>query len=357
MRLITILPVIALCTERAVAALQYKGADISSLLKLESQKQTYKWANGYIEGFEWILKKSGANSVRQRVWVNPSDSIYNLDYNVKLAKRVKATGMSVYLDLHYSDTWADPVHQASKSFKAPTAWKQANIGELTNSVYQYTLSVCNRFASEGINPAIISIGNEIRAGLLWPLGGTTSYYNIASLLHSAASGVKDSKLKPKPKILIHLDNGWDSTTQLWWYKTVLGQGPLRTTDFDMIGVSYYPFYSSDAYLDSLKYSLAQLASTYGKQLVVAETNWPASCPKPAVKFPSDTSSIPISAAGQAMWIKNVASIVAGTKGGVGLYYWEPGWIGNAALGSSCADNLMVDSSGKIRSSLSVFGQI
>ncbi|KAF8748997.1 arabinogalactan [Rhizoctonia solani] len=302
MRLATLLPALALCAERAAAALQYKGADISSLLMLEGQGKTYKWTDGYVEGFEWILQKSGANSVRQRVWVNPSDGVYNLDYNVKLAKRVKATGMSVYLDLHYSDTWADPAI----------------------SVYQYTLSVCNRFASEGVNPAIVSIGNEIRAGLLWPLGGTSSYYNIASLLHSAAWGVKDSKLNPKPKIMIHLDNGWDSGTQLWWYKT--------------------------AYLGSLKYSLGQLASTYGKQLVVAETNWPVSCPNPQYKFPSDTSSIPISAAGQATWIKNVASIVAGTPGGVGLYYWEPGWVGNGGLGSSCADNLMVDSSGKIRSS-------
>ncbi|CAE6443028.1 unnamed protein product [Rhizoctonia solani] len=352
MRLTTFFPALVLCAERAAAALQYKGADISSLLMLESQGKTYKWTDGYVEGFEWILQKSGANSVRQRVWVNPSDGVYNLDYNVKLAKRVAATGMSVYLDLHYSDTWADPAHQAT-----PAAWAQATIGQLTNSVYQYTLSVCNRFASEGINPAIVSIGNEIRAGLLWPLGGTSSYYNIAALLHSAAWGVKDSNLSTKPKIMIHLDNGWDSGTQLWWYQTVLAQGPLLTSDFDMIGVSYYPFYNSQAYLGSLKYSLAQLASTYGKQLVVAETDWPVSCPNPAYTFPSDTSSIPFSAAGQATWLKNVASIVAGTSGGVGLYYWEPAWIGNAGLGSSCADNLMVDSSGTIRSSLSVFASI
>ncbi|CAE7105823.1 unnamed protein product [Rhizoctonia solani] len=352
MRFVVLLPAFALCIERVSAALQFKGADISSLPMLEKQGKTFKWTDGYVEGFEWILKKSGANSVRQRVWVNPSDGVYNLDYNVNLARRVKATGMSVYLDLHYSDSWADSTHQST-----PKAWKRTNIAELTNSVYQYTLSVCNRFASEGINPAIISIGNEIRAGLLWPLGARTSYHNIAALLHSAAWGIKDSNLKSKPKIMIHLDNGWDSSAQLGWYKNVLGQGPLLTSDFDMIGISYYPFYNANAYLASLKYSLARLASTYGKQLVVAETNWPTSCPNPKYKFPSDTSSIPFSAAGQAAWIKKVASIVAGTKGGVGLYYWEPAWIGNAALGSSCADNLLVDSSGKIRSSLSVFGQI
>jgi arabinogalactan endo-1,4-beta-galactosidase len=228
---------------------------------------------------------------------------------------------------------------------------------LQNSVYQYTLSVCNRFSTEGINPAIVSIGNEITAGLLWPLGGTSSFYNIAALLHSAAWGVKDSTLNPKPKIMIHLDNGWNSATQLWWYKTALAAGPLLASDFDMMGVSYYPFYSSEAYLGSLKYSLAQLAAAYGKQIVVAETDWPVSCPKPAYAFPSDTTSTPFSAAGQATWMKQVAAIVAGTSGGVGLYYWEPGFLGNAGLGSSCADNLMVDSTGTIRSSVSVFSQI
>jgi arabinogalactan endo-1,4-beta-galactosidase len=219
------------------------------------------------------------------------------------------------------------------------------------------LDVCNRFAKEGLHPEIVSIGNEVRNGLLWPLGNISSFHNIASLLHSAAWGVKASALKSKCKIAIHLDHGWDSSTQLWWYKTVLLQGPLLTSDFDIMAMSYYPFYSSEATLQSLKHSLAQLASTYGKELIVAETNWPAYCPKPAHKFPSDTSAIPISVNGQAVWIGKVASIVAGTTGGSGLYVWEPGWVGNAWLGSSCADNLMVDPSGKVRDSFSVFAHI
>lgn len=215
----------------------------------------------------------------------------------------------------------------------------------------------NSYASAGIAPQIISIGNEIRAGLLWPLGGTSSYYNIAALLHSAAWGIKDSNLSPKPKIMIHLDNGWDSATQLWWYGEILGQGPLLTSDFDMMGVSYYPFYNKEAYLGSLKYSLQQLAAKYGKQLVVAETNWPASCPNPAYAFPTDTDYVPKSAAGQATWIKDVGAIVKGVSGGVGLYYWEPAWLGNGALGSSCPDNLLVDSAGKARAGIAAIGAL
>jgi arabinogalactan endo-1,4-beta-galactosidase len=91
----------------------------------------------------------------------------------------------------------------------------------------------------------MSLGNEITAGLLWPLGSTSSYYNIARLLHSASAGIKASKLTTKPKILIHVDNGWDWDTQEYFYKNVLAEGPLLTTDFDIMGVSYvcllFPF--------------------------------------------------------------------------------------------------------------------
>jgi arabinogalactan endo-1,4-beta-galactosidase len=78
---------------------------------LENSGKSYKTTSGTSQAFETILKSSGANTVRQRLWVNPSDGNYNLAYNVKLAQRAKAAGLSVYLDLHFSDTWADPAHQ------------------------------------------------------------------------------------------------------------------------------------------------------------------------------------------------------------------------------------------------------
>ncbi|TGO51697.1 hypothetical protein BOTNAR_0347g00070 [Botryotinia narcissicola] len=328
------------------AALTYKGVDWSSDSVEEKSGYTYKNTAGTTQALETILKASGVNTVRQRIWVNPSSGQYNLAYNLALAKRAKAAGLNIYLDLHFSDTWADPSHQA-----IPSGWPTDTVGNLAWKVYNYTLAVSDAFASAGISPSIISIGNEIRAGLLWPIGTTSSYYNIASLLHSASAGIKDSTLTTKPKIMIHLDNGYSWSEQQYFYKTVLAAGPLLTTDFDMMGVSYYPFYTSDATLANLKTSLTNMASTWGKQLVVAETNWPFACPSPAYAFPSDTTSIPFSAAGKTTWIKDVAATVAGVSGGVGLFYWEPAWINNAALGSSCSDAILFDSKGVDRSSL------
>lgn len=334
------------------AALTYKGVDWSSVTIEEEAGYSYKTASGTAESLEKILAASGVNTVRQRLWVNPSGGDYNLNYNLALAKRAKAAGLNVYLDMHFSDTWADPAHQAT-----PAAWDDSTIGDLTWQLYNYTLAVSNSFASAGISPSIVSIGNEITSGLLFPLGSTKSYYNIASLLHSASAGIKASNLATQPKIMIHLDNGWNWNTQEYFYSTVLGEGPLTTSDFDLMGVSYYPFYSSSATLASLKTSLTNMASKWGKGLVVAETNWPVSCPNPSYSFPSDCDSIPYSAAGQTTFVKDVAAIIAGVSGGEGLFYWEPAWIQNANLGSSCANNLMFSSSGTALSSLSVFSSI
>lgn len=95
----------------ANAALTYKGVDWSSTLMLENSGKSFKTTTGVTQPFEKILKASGVNTVRQRLWVNPTDGNYNLDYNLKLGKRAIAAGLNVYLDLHYSDTWADPANQ------------------------------------------------------------------------------------------------------------------------------------------------------------------------------------------------------------------------------------------------------
>jgi arabinogalactan endo-1,4-beta-galactosidase len=105
--------------------------------------------------------------------------------------------------------------------------------------------------------------------------------------------------------------------------------------------------------------MANLAKTYNKEIIIAETNWPSYCPKPSTSFPADTKSIPISADGQTQWMKEVAKRVEAVGGGkgTGVFYWEPAWIDNAGLGSSCGWNLMVGDDGKAMSSLGVFNSI
>jgi arabinogalactan endo-1,4-beta-galactosidase len=205
MRLLRFLPL--LLAPFTLASLPYKGVDWSSLLIEEKAGKTYKNSAGTVQPFETILKASGVNTVRQRIWVNPSDGNYNLDYNIRLAKRAQAAGLKVYLDFHYSDNWADPGKQVT-----PAAWQSLSKDALVKQVYDYTQNVINTFHSNNLSLDIVSIGNEITPGLLFPIGKLGSgegAANVAALLKSASKAIKESNMSPKPKIMIHLDNGWN----------------------------------------------------------------------------------------------------------------------------------------------------
>ncbi|KAK4503014.1 hypothetical protein PRZ48_006441 [Zasmidium cellare] len=308
MKTLHLLPLLATA---ATAALTYKGVDWSSLLVEEADGTSYSNTDGTVQPLETILTDSGVNVVRQRIWVDPSDGNYDLDYNLELAQRAQAAGLDIYLDFHFSSTWADPTHQTT-----PSAWADYGIDDLAWAVYNNTLSTMNSFQSAGITLSLVSIGNEITAGMLWPLGDideTDGPYNLARLLHSASAGIKDSDISPQPKILVHLDNGWNYDTQEWWYDTVLEQGPFTAEDYDVQAVSYYPFYNSAATLSSLSSSLSALAQKYGKEVMVVETNWPFECSNPAYAFPDDTADIPFSAEGQTTWMKRVAEVIEGAE--------------------------------------------
>ena len=86
-----------------VSALPYHGADFSSLLLLESTTdiQYAASSNAAPQPFEQILYDYGVNLARIRIW---TAGTYNLTYGLELAKRAKAAGMDLLIDLHYDDT-------------------------------------------------------------------------------------------------------------------------------------------------------------------------------------------------------------------------------------------------------------
>ena len=90
---------------------------------------------------------------------------------------------------------------------------------------------------------------------------------------------------------------------------------------------------------------------------MAEVDWPTQCSRPNYEFPSDLKNIPFSAEGQASFIEQVASVVDSVDAGTGIFYWEPAWMNNQGLGSSCESNTMFAWPGKALSSLSVFSRI
>ncbi|KIM46779.1 glycoside hydrolase family 53 protein [Hebeloma cylindrosporum] len=337
-------------------ALQYYGADFSSVVNLENLGLVYKDANSAADDkFETILRNNGANLARIRVWTSTLDSEYSLNYGLALAKRAAAAGMEIYVDLHYSDTWAYPGQQL-----IPTSWPN-DLAGLKSHIYIYTMNLVKAFLAQGTPIAFIEIGNEINDGMLWPTGRISvhGYGPLSQLLHSAVKGVRMAS--SSAKIVIHLANGWDAPSINDFYSKIFIPGILNSSDIDVMGFSFYPFYGTGATLPALQSSLQGIVTKYDKasfyfghhDVMIAETNWPVVCP--GVNLSND--SLPISAAGQLTWVAGIENVIAGLSGGhgLGLVYWEPGWVGNAGLGSSCADNLLVDGSGKTRSSISMFG--
>jgi len=283
------------------------------------------------------------STARVRVW---TAGTYTTDYAVTLAKSIKAAGMTLIVDLHFSDTWADPGHQAT-----PVAWG-TGLEHLNDEIYNYTKGIVTTFRSQDVPIDILQIGNEINNGLLWPTGmaNTTAGWSAASqFLHSARNGARDADFEGK--VMIHLADGWSESEQFFFWDNILIPGAFSLSDFDMLGVSFYPFYGTSATISNLTTSLHAVLNKIDKDIMVAETDYPA--------IPCSTAlsaDFPNSPTGQLDWQTAITSVLSSLPNGrgQGTLYWEPAWIGSASLGSSCPDNLLFNSSGTARSSISIF---
>ena len=87
--------------------------------------------------------------------------------------------MSVLLDFHYSDTWADPSRQ-----EIPSAWESSlnNDSILGDSLYNYTYATLSKLNDLGLVPEIVQVGNEINAMILQK-GDLECYPSIGTEIH------------------------------------------------------------------------------------------------------------------------------------------------------------------------------
>jgi arabinogalactan endo-1,4-beta-galactosidase len=145
---------LVLCTTGLALAQSYAiGADVSYLAKCERNGMVFK-ENGQPKDVLAILREHQYNWVRLRIFHDPSaspDKLPNdLNYTLALAKRAKAQGFHLLLDLHYSDSWADPDKQIT-----PVAWKNLKHRQLVEQVFSYTRDTIAAFAREGVMPDMV----------------------------------------------------------------------------------------------------------------------------------------------------------------------------------------------------------
>ncbi|KAI8919166.1 glycoside hydrolase superfamily [Powellomyces hirtus] len=323
----------------------YKGHDLSSLGITEAQGYNYQdiQQNYEVRPAEEILSNGGANTVRLRLWVADKGQ-YNKTYTLALAKRFAGKGQRIFLNMHLSDTWADPGHN-----NVPAGWPKD---------------------LPGLSWTLQHFGNEIRHGMLWPTGWADpwikdisaraeSFDKFASLWTAARKGVTEAVGKgvPYSQVMIHIDNGWDKTMQSMWFEGLIQTGKVGTEDFDIIGLSFYPYYGVRATFNNFADTLDTLAKTYNKSVMVVETNWPVYCSGKNGSVPDmSEKNVPFSTAGQRQWVRGHPRRPGPSPQPprTGIVHWEPAWITNAGLGSKCEDNILFTPQGVSRDSCEMF---
>ena len=322
-----------------------KGADISTLLEAEQHGAKFYNQNGQQQDAIAILKANGVNYVRLRLWVDPQDASgktygggsNNLENTIALAKRVKAQGLKLLLDFHYSDFWTDP----GKQFK-PKAWEKMDYPQLKTAIHDYTRDTIARFKQEGVLPDMVQIGNEINGGMLWPEGkswgqGGGEFDRLAGLLNAAIGGLKENLTGGEQvKIMLHLAEGTKNDTFRWWFDEIA----KRHVPFDIIGLSMYTYWNGP--ISALKANMDDISKRYNKDVIVVEAAYGYTldnCDNAENSFQAKEEKdggYPGTVQGQYDYIHDLMQSVIDVPDhrGKGIFYWEPTWI--AVPGTSWA---------------------
>jgi arabinogalactan endo-1,4-beta-galactosidase len=287
-----------------VCAQFVKGADIGWLSQMEETGFKFYDSTGVQKECLQILKEAGINTVRLRVWVNPSNDKTNGHCNKKevaaMALRAKNMGMRIMIDFHYSDSWADPAKQTK-----PVAWASHPFSQLLTDLYDHTYEVLDTLKSIGAKPDWVQIGNEITGGMLWPDGSTSNWGQLAQLLNKGYDAAKavDSSIKT----IIHLDQGNNNSRFLYFFENATSYN----VRYDIIGASYYPYWLGSNYtatINDLGNNLKGMVTRYGKEVMVVEVGGDYT-------LVQDTYNMLVAV------IKKVSAVP--DHKGLGVFYWEP----------------------------------
>lgn len=248
------------------AATMALGADVSWLPQMEATGYKFYDTDGKEKDCLQLLKDRGMNTIRLRVFVNPSNNKASghcsKKETVEMALRAQKMGMRIMIDFHYSDSWADPGKQ-----NKPKAWADHSFSQLLNDLYNNTYEVLDTLKATGVIPVWVQIGNEIPGGMLWPDGSTSNWPQLALLVNKGYEATKavDSSIK----VIVHIDQGNNNER----FRTFFDKAEINGVMYDIIGLSYYPFWLRSNYTSTiadLKSNLLDLVSRYQKEVMVVE---------------------------------------------------------------------------------------
>jgi arabinogalactan endo-1,4-beta-galactosidase len=277
-----------------------------------------------------LFAQKGANMVRMRLFHTPQNitshcggviSANDINDVILGFTSAKANGMKLNLAIHYGDYFNDPNTQ-----KRPQAWAGLTGTALQNAIYNYTTSVLQTLKNNNVTPDIVAIGNETTWGFIDDTSTTNGWTwpEDANKFNSALTAVDDFNISNNTSIkkAVHFTDN----TASWLSGLFTNQG---ITNYDIIGVSFYPYWSNFTSLTQLGALVNTLKVTYNKDIMIFETGfpWTISNSDSYTNIINSNSNFnyPITPIGQKQFFNDLVTTVY-NAGGKGVLYWEPGWI-------------------------------
>ncbi|WP_151087758.1 glycosyl hydrolase 53 family protein [Hymenobacter baengnokdamensis] len=279
-----------------------KGADVSWVTEMEaSGYKFYNKAGAQQDLFQLLRDDYGLNTIRLRVWVNPTGGYSGPDDVLAKAKRAQALGLRLLIDFHYSDNFADPGKQTK-----PAAWQNYTVAQLKQAVYDHTTAVLTSLKNNGITPEWVQVGNETNDGMLWPEGRITvnGFGNFAQFVDQGYAAVK--AVSPTTKVIVHFANGQDNGAFRYFFDGL----QANRARWDVMGLSLYPDAATwYTYTAQAQANMNDLVTRYpGKEVMVVEVGL--------------DNYVPIATRQMLLDLIAKTQAVAGGKG-LGVVYWEP----------------------------------
>lgn len=305
------------------------GMDASCVPALENSGVKYYDHNGEEKDVYQILRENGINYIRVRVWNDPYDANGNgygggncdIHNAIAIGKRATEYGMKLLVDFHYSDFWADPGKQM-----VPKAWAKMNIDEKSEALYQYTKESLQMLVDAGVDVGMVQIGNETNGALCGEVSSAVGgWKRITQLMSAGSKAVRE--VCPDALVAIHFANPENTENYVSFGKNL----DYYQVDYDVFASSYYPYWHGT--LENLSQVLSNIAETYGKKVMVAETSYAFTTEN--TDFSGNTigegggvvKDYPYTIQGQANLVRDVIDTVANeTTNGIGVFYWEGTWI-------------------------------
>lgn len=312
-----------------------RGMDASSVLVEENSGVKYYNFDGEEQDVFQTLAEGGVNYIRLRVWNDPFDENGNgygggnndVATAVALGKRATAYGMKVCIDFHYSDFWADPKRQ-----HAPKAWEGMDLTQKCDALYDFTKESLTEILDAGVDVGMVQVGNEINNGM----SGETKLENVTQLLHAGCRGVREISEKYEKDISIAIH--YTRITDKAQVDSLVANLEKSEMDYDMIGLSFYPFW--DGSMSNMQRVVELIQERYGKKVFIAETSYCYTSEdgdgsgNSLVGIDDLAEGYPATVQGQASMVRDVCA-AAHEAGALGVFYWEGVWL---PVGEATADN-------------------